>query len=104
MAKVNEKVVQLYEEGGSIGTLQDIIEAIRNKQIRNFAVILQKDGSGEISTFGKEEGSPATAKDIVTEYYFFGEDHVVALMGTVKRLGHILDLYMDGIDIFGEDE
>jgi hypothetical protein len=102
--KQKEKVVQLFEEGGSIGTLNDIIEAIRNKQIRNFAVILQKDGSGEISTFGKEEDKPATDKDIVTQYYFFGEDHVVSLMGMVKRLSHILDLYMDGVDIFGDNE
>lgn len=104
MAKVNEKVVQLYEEGGSIGTLQDIIQAIRDKRIRNFAVISQMHGDGEISTFGKEEGTKANAKDIVTQYYFFGEDHVVAIMGMVKRLGHILDLYMDGIDIFGDQD
>jgi hypothetical protein len=102
--KVNEKIVQLYEEGGSIGVLNDIIEAIRNKQIRNFAVIVQKDGSGEVATFGEGEGEKANAKDIVTQYYFFGDDHVVAIMGMVKRLGHILDLYMDGVDIFNEEE
>jgi hypothetical protein len=105
MAEVKEKVVRLYEERGSISTLEDIIRAIRDKRIRNFAVILQKNGSGEISTFGADaKGRPATENEIVTQYYFFGEDHIVAVMGMVKRLSHILDLYMDGVDIFGEDE
>jgi len=102
--KASEKVIQLYEEGGSIGVLNDLIAAIRNKRIRNFAVITQVDGNGEVATFGKGEGEPAGPKEIVTQYYFFGDDHLVTIMGLVKRLGHILDLYMDGVDIFKEQE
>lgn len=102
--KHNEKVIQLYEEGGAIGTLNDMIGAIRDKRIRNFAVIAQMDGDGEITTFGKDAGGePAKRNEIVTQYYFFGNDHLVAVMGMVKRLSHILDLYMDGVDIFGDD-
>lgn len=102
--KHKEKVVQLYEEGGSIGALNDIIQAIRDKRIRNFAVIAQMDGNGEISTFGKDTVSPALPNEIVTQYYFFGEDHLVAIMGMVARLAHVLDLYMDGVDIFNSGE
>ena len=106
MAKVELKaeVIQLYEEGGSIGTLNDIIKAIKEQRIKNFAVIAQKDGGGEVSTFGRGEGSKAAAGDIVTQYYFFGDDHLVTIMGLVKRLSHILDLYMDGEDIFNGQE
>jgi hypothetical protein len=98
--KPEEKVIYLYDEGGAVGTLKDVIAAVREDRVKHFAIVAQIEARGdEDITFGP--GETGDEPNLV-KHYFYG-DCLMTVQGLLKRLGHLIDLYIDGVDIFGEE-
>jgi hypothetical protein len=101
---VKEKVIYLADDLGSITTLKDLIDDIRNNRLENFIVIAQaKAYDGTEVTSGIELDDP-TSSGKVLKYYFYGDDSNSYHVGLCHRMAYILNQYMDGEDIFGEGD
>lgn len=102
--KANEKVTYLADDLGSIMTLKDLIDDIRNDRLKNFILIAQaRSHEGTELTSGIELDSSKSSGNVL-KYYFFGDDSSSHHLGLCNRLAYLINQYMDGVDIFGDDE
>lgn len=102
--KVKEKVIYLADDLTSIMTLKDLIDDIRNDRLENFIIIAQAKVHSETEiTRGIGLDDP-TSSGKVLKYYFFGEDSNSYHVGLCNRMAYLLNQYMDGVDIFNDDE
>jgi hypothetical protein len=106
MASPNEKIIYFPTcDGGAEGALSDILKAVRENRIKHFAVIAQVvgDGTEDVNDSHIPDQDPNTEGTLLTRYYFYG-DNMTMLQGLLNRLVHSINLYVDGIDIFGDDD
>jgi hypothetical protein len=106
MANKDEKIIYLpTSSDGAEGALTDILQAVREDRLTHFAIIAQVVGNGteDVSASHIPDQDPDTKGKPLTRYYFYG-DNMTLLQGMLNRLLHCVNLYTDGIDIFGEDE
>lgn len=101
--KANEKVTYLADDLGSIMTLKDLIDDIRNDRLKNFILIAQaRSHEGTELTRGIELNSPNSSGKVL-KYYFYGDDSSTHHLGLCNRLAYLINQYMDGVDIFGDE-
>lgn len=101
---MKEKVVYLADDLTSIMTLKDLIDDIRNNRLENFIVIAQARVHGETEiTRGVELDDPLSSGKVL-KYYFYGDDSNTYHVGLCHRMAYLINRYMEGEDIFGEEE
>jgi len=101
---VKEKVIYLADDLTSIMTLKDLIDDIRNDRLENFIVIAQAKVHEETEvTRGIPLDDPCSSGKVL-KYYFYGNDSNTYHVGLCHRMAYLLNKYMEGIDIFGEEE
>lgn len=101
---VKEKVVYLADDLGSIMTLKDLIEDIRNNRLENFIVIAQAKAHEETEITGGVELDDPCSSGKVLKYYFYGDDSNSYQIGLCHRMAYIINQYMDGVDVFNDEE
>lgn len=102
--KANEKVTYLADDLGSIMMLKDLIDDIRNNRLKNLVLMAQaKAHEGSEITRGIELDDPNSSGKVL-KYYFYGDDSSSHHLGLCNRLAYLINQYMDGVDIFGDDD
>ena len=101
---VEEKIIYLADDLTSIMTLKELIDDIRNDRLENFIIIAQTKAHEETEvTRGIPLDDPCSSGKVL-KYYFFGEDSNSYHVGLCHRMAFLINKYMDGIDIFEEEE
>lgn len=99
------KVTYLADDLTSIQTLKDLIDDIRNDRLENFVVMAQSRAHGETEvTAGAFGLDDPEASGKVLKYYFFGESSNSYHLGLCNRMAYLINKYMDGDDIFFDEE
>lgn len=101
---IKEKVIWLADDLTSIMTLKDLIDDLRNDRLKNFIVIAQSKAHGETEVTRGIPLEDASSSGKVLKYYFFGDDSNSYHVGLCHRMAYLINRYMEGENIFGEEE
>ena len=104
MKRPNEKLIYLADDNGSILTLKELIDDIRNDRLKNFVIVAQSAIHKDTVITRGPEAVDGERPDNVIKYYFFGQDQSSYHLGLCLRMAHLINQYMDGVDIFNEFE
>lgn len=101
---VKEKVIYLADDLTSIMTLKDLIDDLRNDRLENFIIIAQASAHEETELTRGIPLDDACSSGKVLKYYFFGNDSNSYHIGLCHRMAYLINRYMEGENIFGEEE